>query len=102
MQTPALSRINRLRQALDAARAGALLETHPPNVYYLSGFSGDSGALFVEPAAVTLFTDGRFTIQAKEETPGVRVHIHKGPLLEAVGKFLRARKRQRVVVAPAR
>ena len=102
MQTHALSRIHRLRQALDAAGASALLETHPPNVYYLTGFSGDSGALFVQPAAVTLFTDGRFTIQAKEETRGVRVHIHKGPLLEAVGNSLRAWKRQKVAVAPAR
>ena len=102
MQTRALSRIHRLRQALDARGAGALLELHPPNVYYLSGFSGDSGALLVESAAVTLFTDGRFTIQAKEETHGVRVYIHEGPLLEAVGNFLRARKRQKVAVAPAR
>jgi Xaa-Pro aminopeptidase len=102
MQTRALSRIHRLRQALDARGAGALLETHPPNVYYLSGFSGDSGALLVEPAAVTLFTDGRFAVQAKEETRGLQVHIHKGPLLEAVGHSLRVRKRQKVAVAPAR
>ncbi len=71
-----------------------------PNVYYLCGFSGDSGALLVEPAAVALFTDGRFTIQAKEETRGIRVHIHQGSLLEAVGKHLRGRKRPRVAVAP--
>lgn len=96
------SRIARLRQALDDAHANSLLETHLPNIYYLCGFSGDSGALLVEPAAVTLFTDGRFTIQAKEETGGIRVHIHKGPLLEAVGAHLRARRRLRVAVSPSR
>ncbi len=96
------SRLKRLRQVLDTAGAGTLLETHPPNIYYLSGFTGDSGALLVDPTSATLFTDGRFTIQAKEETRGIRVHIHKGPLLEAVGGHLRARKRQRVAVSHSR
>jgi len=75
---------------------------HLPNVVYLCGFSGDSGALLVDPASVTLFTDGRFTIQAKEETRGTRVQIHKGPLLEAVGAHLRGRKRLKVAVSPSR
>jgi Xaa-Pro aminopeptidase len=96
------SRLKRLRQSLDTAGVGALLETHLPNIYYLCGFSGDSGALLIDPASATLFTDGRFTIQAKEETRGVRVHIHKGTLLEAVGDHLRARKRQRVAIPPSR
>jgi Xaa-Pro aminopeptidase len=102
MPTHTTSRLTRLRHALDDARANALLETHLPNILYLSGFSGDSGALLVEPSAVTLFTDGRFTIQAKEETRGIRVHIHKGPLLEAVGAHLRARRRLRVAMSPSR
>jgi Xaa-Pro aminopeptidase len=96
------SRLKRLRQALERAGAGALLETHLPNIYYLCGFSGDSGALLVDPASAALFTDGRFTIQAKEETRGIRVHIHKGQLLEAVGAHLRGRKRVRVAVSPSR
>ena len=96
------SRLKRLRQALQRAGAGALLETHLPNIYYLCGFSGDSGALLVDPASATLFTDGRFTIQAKEETHGIRTHIHKGPLLEAVGAYLRGRKRLKVAVSPSR
>jgi Xaa-Pro aminopeptidase len=102
MPTNNPSRIKRLRQAVDSRGATALLETHLPNIYYLCGFSGDSGALFVDGTSVTLFTDGRFTIQAKEETHGIRVHIHKGSLLDAVGQHLGAKKRQRVMVAPAR
>jgi Xaa-Pro aminopeptidase len=101
MDTRIAARLKRVRHALEVARAGALLETHPPNVYYLSGFTGDSGSLLVEPAAVTLFTDGRFTIQAKEEVPGVRIHIHRGPLLAAVGDHLRKKPRGRIAVAPA-
>jgi Xaa-Pro aminopeptidase len=100
--TPTKIRLKRIRQALDTAGASMLLETHLPNIYYLCGFSGDSGALLVDPNSATLITDGRFTIQAKEETRGIRVHIHKGQLLEAVGDHLRARKRQRVAVSPSR
>src|ERR1700686_1555519 len=102
MPTNTTSRLKRLRHALDTAGAGALLETHLPNIYYLCGFSGDSGALLIDHSSAALFTDGRFTIQAKEETRGIRVHIHKGPLLDAVGQHLRAKKRQRVAIAPSR
>src|SRR6202158_1149449 len=102
MPTNPTSRLKRLRQALDTAGASTLLETHLPNIYYLCGFSGDSGALLVDSTSATLFTDGRFAIHAKEETRGIRVQIHKGPLLEAVGEHLRARKRQRVAVSPSR
>jgi len=102
MPTNAASRLKRLRRALDSAGAGTLLETHLPNIYYLCGFSGDSAALLIDPASATLFTDGRFTIQAREETRGIRVHIHQGSLLEAVGAHLRVRKRHRVAVSPSR
>jgi len=67
MQTITSARLQRLRHSLEAHGVSALLETHLPNVYYLSGFSGDSGALLVDASSATLFTDGRFTIQAKEE-----------------------------------
>ena len=95
------SRLKRLRQELDQAGAGAYLETHLPNIYYLCGFSGDSGALLLDSSSATLFTDGRFTIQSKQETRGIRVHIDKGPLLEAVGTYLKAKKRLKIAVAPA-
>jgi Xaa-Pro aminopeptidase len=96
------ARLKRVRQALDVAGANALLETHLPNVYYLSGFTGDSGALLIESASVTLFTDGRFTTQAREESPGVRVQIHRSSLLEAVGVHLHRKRRLRVAIAPSR
>jgi Xaa-Pro aminopeptidase len=102
MPTTSTSRIKRLRHALDAVGAGSLLEMHLPNIFYLCGFSGDSAALLIESTSATLFTDGRFTIQAKEETRGIRMQIHKGQLMEAVGDHLRGRKRQRVAVSPSR
>jgi Xaa-Pro aminopeptidase len=100
MEIPTTARLKRVRDAIEAAGATALLETHRPSVYYLTGFTGDSGAILVEQSSVTLFTDGRFTVQAKEEVPGVRVHIHQGPLLGAVGDHLRRKRRGRIAIAP--
>ena len=102
MQTLTSSRLKRLRQALYARGASALLETHLPNIYYLSGFTGDSGALLVEASSTTLFTDGRFTIQAKEEARGIRTRIHSGPIFEAVGEYLRKRGRANIAISPSR
>jgi Xaa-Pro aminopeptidase len=102
METMIANRLKRVRQALEAAAANALLETHPPNVFYLSGFTGDSGVLLLESSSVTLFTDGRFTIQAREEARGIRVQIHRGSLLAAIGDYLRRKRRIRAAIAPSR
>ncbi len=45
----------------------ALLVSAPPNIRYLSGFTGDNGLLLVTPDSQVLFTDPRFTIQAADE-----------------------------------
>ncbi len=102
MQTIHANRLKALRRLLESYRGSSLLETHLPNIYYLSGFSGDSGALLVEPASATLFTDGRFTIQAKQESPGFRVKIHRGSLLQAAGEYLHKNGRAHIAVSPAR
>ena len=96
------SRLRAARLALQAAKADVLLETHLPNVRYLSGFTGDAGVLLLAPGATTLFTDGRFTVQAKDETSGVRIRVHQGPLLAAVGESLRTKRRVRVAISPSR
>ncbi len=102
MEKTNLSRLKNVRSALQKARAAAFLETHLPNIYYLTGFTGDSAALLVEAGSVTLFTDGRFTVQAKQEVPGARVRIHQGPMMPAIGEFLRRRGKLRVGIAPSR
>jgi len=103
MEAMMVDRLKRVRLALEAAGANTLLETHPANIYYLSGFTGDSGMLLVEPSSVTLFTDGRFTIQAREEAAGVRTHIHRGgPLVASIGAYMRRKSRLRAAISPSR
>jgi len=63
----------------------SLIVTHPANWFYLTGFTGESGALVVERDRATLVTDGRFTVQAKEEARGIRVVLQKGGLYPALG-----------------
>jgi Xaa-Pro aminopeptidase len=77
-----------------------LLVTRPPNWYYLTGFTGESGVLVLSGGAATLVTDGRFTVQAKEEAPGVRVELQQGALYAALGEFLRRRGMKRIGFDP--
>jgi Xaa-Pro aminopeptidase len=65
-------------QAAEALGADSLLVTHMADVRYLSGFTGSSGAVAVCGGRAALFTDGRYTSQAKAEAAGLRVAIVKG------------------------
>ncbi len=60
----------------------ALLVTHLPDVRWLCGFSGSNAALAVTAKAAVLFTDGRYIVQAKQETRGARVVIAKKSALK--------------------
>lgn len=81
---------------LGKSRIDSLLITHPANWFYLTGFTGESGALVVSKKGATLITDGRFVIQAKDETTGVRVRRQKGSVFESAAEALREAKVRRV------
>jgi Xaa-Pro aminopeptidase len=88
-------RHQQLAEQLRRAQIQALLVTHLPNIFYLCGFTGSAGVLLFQvgergrvPKA-TLFTDGRYTEQARQEVLGARVVIAKGSaLLEASDAIL--------------
>jgi Xaa-Pro aminopeptidase len=69
-----------------------LVVTRAANWYYLTGFTGESGALVIENGRTTLLTDGRFTVQAREETHGVRIEKQQGALYKALGDYLKQTK----------
>ncbi len=83
-------RMARLRLRLKDSNAAALVVTHLPNIYYLSGFQGSAGILIVEPTRATLVTDGRYSVQARAQTrsAAITVNIPKGPILAEVGNHL--------------
>ena len=103
---PTNDRLQRLRQVMASDHLDALLVTHLPNVMYLSGFTGSNGALLVLSDQAHLFTDGRYTVQAGQETQdsGVRVHIgRKAVTVEAAGLTRKraGRGRLRLGIDPA-
>jgi Xaa-Pro aminopeptidase len=66
-------------QAAKAAGADGLLVTHLPDVRYLSGFTGSSAAVALADGRAALFTDGRYTTQARAEVQGLRIAVDKRP-----------------------
>ena len=83
------------RQAVVAALPGrkldCLLVAFSPNLRYLSGFTGSSGALLILPGRSILLTDPRYQIQAAQEV-SCTVTIAKGPLdLDLVAAIARHR-----------
>ena len=64
------TRCKKLIEAGNKSAFDSMLITSPINMRYFSGFTGDSGCLLITKAARILFTDFRYTIQAKEQTDG--------------------------------
>lgn len=95
-------RINRLRLFLSFVRADSIVVSHLPNIHYLCGFTGSSGILLIDQSGGALFTDSRYTFQARQEVSGVNVQITKKGLLGSLGAMLSSRRgRIRVAFSPA-
>ena len=92
LESPSSLFRNRVARAREALKADALLVSLPASILYLCGFSGSSGILLAEPHRSTLFTDSRYTFQARQEVHGARISIIKTGLLKAVGDHLAARR----------
>jgi Xaa-Pro aminopeptidase len=88
------SRLTKLQTAFDRNHLDVLLVTHLPNIRYLCGFTGTSGALVVSETKSAFITDGRYTEQARAEVQGARVVIARKPPLAAVSEWLMAHARQ--------
>lgn len=73
----------------------ALLATDLHNVRYLTGFTGSNAALLLfRTGKAILYTDPRYTVQAKQQT-NCRVRIVRGPLTkEIVADIARSRLRR--------
>src|ERR1700686_1864830 len=96
MNTRFPERRSALVQKFGGPQIESLVVTHPADWYYLTGFTGDSGALVVSRRGTTLITDGRFVGQAKAETTGVAGGQQKGWLFESTGEFLSGGKAKNV------
>src|SRR6201996_6487906 len=84
-------RRRKARAAATSAGVDGLLLTHGPDVRYLSGFTGSNGALAMAGGRSALFTDGRYTTQARAEAKGLRVVISPKPASVAAAEWLAMR-----------
>ena len=87
-------RRDRLRRLLRKTGADGLLVTHPANVTYLTGFTGDSSHLLLTPHDAIMVSDGRYTQQLAEECPELDTEIRQPgvELLPTVVKAVGAAK----------
>ncbi|PYX31189.1 MAG: aminopeptidase P family protein [Acidobacteria bacterium] len=96
-------RLRRLQAVLPEHKLDWFLVTHLPNIRYLSGFTGSAGILLINDHSATLFTDGRYRTQAREEVSSAKIVIaRKSPLL-AAAEFLagtRTRTAQKLGLEP--
>ncbi len=82
-------RLRRVRDRLHESRLDALLVSHLPSIRWLSGFTGSSAFLLVEPGSATLVTDFRYRTQVDEElADGISVTIAESDLFGAVARCL--------------
>ena len=80
----------RAKVARAVAKRGAqgMLVTNVADVRYLCGFTGSNAALALVGGRATLFTDGRYTVQAATEVDGAKVVIAEMSALVTACKFL--------------
>jgi len=82
-------RLKRLRAAFERNHLDVLVVTHLPNIRYLCGFTGTAGVVVVSEQGSRLFTDGRYTDQARAEVEECKVTITGKPPLAAAPAWLK-------------
>ena len=80
----------KLARQLAEADLDCLLVSHPLNVGYLTGFTGEASFLLLGRRRTILVSDGRFSQQIAEECPGLDAHIRPADqaTLTAVGEVI--------------
>jgi Xaa-Pro aminopeptidase len=89
-------RRSKLRRQLVSAGVQAQLVTFLPNVRYLTGFTGSSGALLVDGKSATFITDFRYRLQADREVDRCRREEQRGSLAESLAAVVKKKKLKRV------
>lgn len=87
-------RLRRLQADLPDSKLDFLLLTHLANIRYLTGFTGSAAALLVGDEGATLFTDGRYIAQAREEVKSARIVIGSKAPHVAAGEWLAMPRRR--------
>lgn len=96
-------RRHKLLQRLKTNEVPALLVSGETNVTYLTGFTGDSSYLLIGPEICLLITDGRYTIQLRQECPRLEFYIRPPAesIIEATAKIIKRAKLRKLGIEGA-
>jgi len=89
------SRINAFRKALQSENLDGYIVNDLSQIRYLTGFSGSAGLLVVGRGGADFLTDSRYTVQARQQVKGARVHTIKGAAIAALKDYPKFNVRNR-------
>jgi Xaa-Pro aminopeptidase len=85
-----------VREAMKAQKLDGILLTLPPDLAYLTDFTGDDSVGLITPTDLFLVTDFRYEEQAQQEAPWLKIVLRKGKMGEALTQALGKAKCRRV------
>ena len=85
-----------VRDAMKDLKLDALLLTHPPDLAYLTNFTGDDSIGVITEKDFFLVTDFRYREQAELEAGWLKVSVREGKMSDALAKVLGDAKLKRV------
>ena len=90
------ARMKNVRDALKELKLDGILLTHPPDLAYLTNFTGDDSVGLITEKDFFLVTDFRYQEQAEQEANWLKVSIREGKMSDALAKVLADAKLSRV------
>jgi Xaa-Pro aminopeptidase len=85
-----------VRDALKELKLDGLLLTHPPDLAYLTNFTGDDSVGLITEKDFFLVTDFRYQEQAEQEAGWLKTSIRDGKMADAAAKVVTGAKLQRI------
>lgn len=85
-----------VRDAMKELKLDGLLLTHPPDLAYLTNFTGDDSVGLITEKDFYLVTDFRYQEQAELEAGWTRITVREGKMTEALAKVIPETKVHRV------
>src|SRR5215217_7507880 len=84
-----------VRDAMKHLKLDGIMLTHPPDLAYLTNFTGDDSIGIVTDKDIHLVTDFRYEEQAQLEAGWLKLAIRDGKMEEALAKAVAAAKVKR-------
>lgn len=85
-----------VRDAMKQLQLDGLMLTHPPDLAYLSNFTGDDSIGLITPKDFFLVTDFRYKEQAEQEAGWLKISMREGRMADALAKTLLESKARRI------